>query len=80
MGVRAFMHATKKGDAFLIYALLAIDVKSQQHEISSQYKAYKDVFERKNVNILLEYQPYDCTIDLEEGVEPPFTTYHKMNF
>jgi hypothetical protein len=39
MGMRAFMHATKKGDAFLIYALLAIDARSQQHEISSQYKA-----------------------------------------
>jgi hypothetical protein len=52
MGARAFMHATKKGYAFLTYALPAIDAKSQQHEIPSQYKAYKDVFEKKNVDIL----------------------------
>ncbi len=52
MGVRAFMHVAKKGDAFLIYVLLATNVRSQQHEISSQYKGYRDVFEKKNLNIL----------------------------
>jgi hypothetical protein len=31
--VRAFMHVAKKGDVFFIYALLAIDVEPQQHEI-----------------------------------------------
>ncbi len=52
MGVRAFMHATKKGDAFFIYALLAINVGPQQHEIPFQYKGYKNVFKKMNVNTL----------------------------
>ncbi len=42
MGTKAFMHATKKRDAFFIYAFLVIDVEPQQHEIPSQYKGYKD--------------------------------------
>jgi hypothetical protein len=79
MGMKAFMYATKKGDAFFIYAFFAIDVKSQQHEILFQYKAYKDVFERKNANILPEHRPYDCTIDLEEGVEPPFGPIYNLS-
>jgi hypothetical protein len=79
MGVKAFMLATKKGDAFFIYALHAANAMSQQHEISSQYKAYMDVFERKNANTLLEHQPYDCTIDLEEGVEPSFGPIYNLS-
>jgi hypothetical protein len=35
MGVKGFMHVTKKGDAFFIYALPVIDARSQQHEIMS---------------------------------------------
>jgi hypothetical protein len=35
MGPSAFMHVVKEGDAFLIYALLAIDANPQQHEILS---------------------------------------------
>jgi len=48
----AFMHVAKKGDAFFIYALLAIDVKPQQHKLLSQYKGYKDVFKKIIVNTL----------------------------
>ncbi len=61
------MHVTKKWDAFLIYVLPMLDVKSPHHEIPSQYKEFKDVFEKKNIDILLEHRPYDCTIGLEEG-------------
>jgi hypothetical protein len=78
MGVKAFMHATKKGDAFLIYELPTANGRSQQHEIRFQYKAYRDVFERKNVDILPEHQPYDYAIDLE-GVEPPFGPIYNLS-
>jgi len=83
MGVREFMHVAKKGDAFLIYVLLATNARSQQHEISSQYKCYMDVFEKKNLDILLKHQPYDCRLIWKKVWNPdldPFTTYHKMNF
>jgi hypothetical protein len=46
------MHVAKKGDAFFIYVLLAIDVRPQQHEIPSQYKGYKDEFKKMTVNTL----------------------------
>jgi hypothetical protein len=52
MEPRAFMHVAKKGDAFLIYALLAANANPQQHEIPFEYKGYKDVFEKKNVDTL----------------------------
>jgi hypothetical protein len=64
---KTFMQTTKKGDAFLIYVLTTLDAKSPCHEISSQYKEFKDVFEKKNVDTLLKHRPYDYTIDLEEG-------------
>jgi hypothetical protein len=78
MGMKAFMHVAKKGDAFLIYALLATNARSQQHDIMSQYKGYMDVFERNNVDTLPKHQPYDCTIDLE-GVEPPFGPIYNLS-
>jgi hypothetical protein len=30
-----------------------------------QYQTYKNVFEKKNVNMLPKYRPYDYAIDLE---------------
>jgi hypothetical protein len=35
VGVRAFMHVAKKGNAFLIYVLPTLDVVSPCHEIPS---------------------------------------------
>jgi hypothetical protein len=62
------MQVTKKGDAFFMYVLLASNVELPHHEVFFQYKEFKDVFEKKNIDtLLLEHHPYDCTIDLEEG-------------
>jgi hypothetical protein len=33
MGARTFIQATKKGDTFFVYAILALDLGTQQHEI-----------------------------------------------
>jgi hypothetical protein len=66
------MQATKKGEAFLIYVFPRSNVESPHYEIPSQYKEFKDVFEKKNVNTLPKHHPYDCTIDLKEGAQPPF--------
>jgi hypothetical protein len=67
IGAKAFMQVAKKGDAFLIYVLPTSEVESPRHEIPSQYKEFKDMFEKKNTNTLLKHRPYDCTIDLEKG-------------
>ncbi len=34
MGAKTFIQTTKKGDAFFVYAILAIDLGMQQHDIT----------------------------------------------
>jgi hypothetical protein len=50
----------------------------QQHEIHVQYQDYKDIFEKKNANALLEHRPYDYAIDLEEGMQPLFGPIYNL--
>jgi hypothetical protein len=47
MGMKTFMHAVKKGDAFFIYALPAINIEPQQHEIPFQTKATRMCLKRR---------------------------------
>jgi hypothetical protein len=79
IGAKVFIHVTKKGDTFLIYVLPMSDVKSPHHEIPSQYKEFKDVFEKIIVDTLFEHCPYDCTIDFEEGSQSPFGPIHNLS-
>jgi len=72
------MQATKKGKAFLIYVFPISNVESLHHEIPSQYKEFKDVFEKKNANTLPEHRPYDCAIDLE-GAQLPFGLIYNLS-
>jgi hypothetical protein len=37
------------------------------------------VFKKKNVNSLPEHRPCDCTIDLEEGAQPPFAPIYNLS-
>jgi hypothetical protein len=79
MGVKAFILATKKGDAFFVYTIPASDLVTQQHEIPIQYQDYKDVFEKNNANTLLEHWPYDYAINLEEGMQPLFGPIYNLS-
>jgi hypothetical protein len=36
------------------------------------------VFEKKNVDTLPKHQPNDYTIELEEGVQPPFKPIYNL--
>ncbi len=47
-----FMQVAKKGKTFLIYVLATSNVELPHHEIPSQYKEFKDMFEKKNIDIL----------------------------
>jgi hypothetical protein len=40
--------------------------------ITSKYQNIQDVLKKKNADRLPEHRPYDCLIDLQEGVGPPF--------
>ncbi len=68
----------KKGDAFFVYALPTTNAKPQKHEIPSQYKDYKNVFKKKNVDILPKHQPYDCAIDLKRRCATPYGPIYNL--
>jgi hypothetical protein len=51
MGVRVFMHAIKKVDAFFIYALLATNARPQQHEILFNTKVTNMCLKRKMLTL-----------------------------
>jgi hypothetical protein len=79
MGAKTFIQATKKGDALFLYATLTLDLGMQQHKMFIQYQDYKDVFEKKNANTLPKHWPYDCAIDLEKGMQPPFEPIYNLS-
>ena len=47
-------------------------MRTTTDSLPSKYEDFRDVFEKKNVDRLPEHRPYDCLIDLQEGVSPPF--------
>ncbi len=77
---KAFMHATKKGEAFLIYVIPMSNVESLHHDIPFPYKEFKDVFQKETLTLcqsivhmlLLRREHIDLHLDL-------FTTCHKTN-
>jgi hypothetical protein len=44
-----------------------------------QYYNFKDVFEKKNADILLEHRPYDCAIELRNGSQLPFGLIYNLS-
>jgi hypothetical protein len=79
VGIRFFMQTANKGDAFPIYVLSTSDIKSFHHETPSQYKEFKNVFKKKNVDTLPKHRPYDYTTNLEEGAQPPFMSIYNLS-
>ena len=47
-------------------------MKTTTDSLPSKYEYFGDVFEKNNVDRLLKHRPYNCLIDLQEGVSPPF--------
>jgi hypothetical protein len=37
------------------------------------------VFEKKNADTLPQHRPYDCGIELQEGVQPPFGPIYSLS-
>lgn len=77
-GARAFMYAAKEGSSFAIYATPISDSEKTSSSILSQYQEFQDIFEKKNADILLKHRPYDCSIDLQEGAQPPFGPIYNL--
>lgn len=79
IGAKAFIHAAKEGSTFAIYAAPISESVKTSSGIPSQYQDYQDVFEKKNADILPEHRPYDCSIDLKEGTQPPFGPIYSLS-
>lgn len=65
-----------------MYVLLTNDPKVKQHEIplyTKQYESYKYSFKKKNVNMLPKHLSYNCAIDLEKGIWPPFEPIYNLS-
>jgi hypothetical protein len=80
LGARAFICATKKNVAFAIYAIpMGTSIEIGVQEIPMQYHDFKNVFEKKNADILPEHRPYDCAIELQDGAQPPFGSIYNFS-
>jgi hypothetical protein len=44
-----------------------------------QYHNFKDVFEKKNADILSEHRSYNCVIELQDGAQPPFGPIYNLS-
>jgi hypothetical protein len=68
----------KENTPFIIYAT-PIQEETSSTTIPEQYKQFQDVFEKKNADILPKHRPYDCSIDLQDGAQPPFGPIYNLS-
>jgi hypothetical protein len=66
------MRTTKKGTKFAIYITPITKSVKRVEVLPIRYKEYQDVFEKKNADLLPQYGPYNCAIDLQEVTQPLF--------
>jgi hypothetical protein len=59
VGARAFMRVAKKDSMFAIYAMPIMESIKGPEPLSIRYKEFQDVFEKKNVDMLPQHQPYN---------------------
>ena len=71
------MRAAKKNVAFAIYAphVNAL-INNTNRELLAQFK---DVFEKKNANILPKHRHFDYAIELQDGIQPPFGPIYNLS-
>ena len=79
IGTRDFVNAAKQGATYTIYANSIIESNEKSSGLSNRYKEYQDVFEKKNADMLPQHRPYDCGIDLQEGIQPPFGPIYSLS-
>jgi hypothetical protein len=78
IGARAFIRFAKKGNIFAIYATPMPKQAQNLAQLPTQYKEYQDAFEKKNIDILPQYPPYNCGIDLQKSAQPPFGPIYNL--
>lgn len=79
IGARAFMKEAKHNTPLVIFATPTYQDATPTFGIPKQYEGFEDVFEKKNADMLPEHRPYDCAIDLHEGMQPPFGPIYNLS-
>jgi hypothetical protein len=79
VGARAFMRVAKNGNMFAIYAISTSQLVQEPTKLPTKYEEYRDVFEKKNADTLLQHRPYDCGIELQEDAQPPFGPIYSLS-
>ncbi|MCO5574011.1 hypothetical protein L7F22_027789 [Adiantum nelumboides] len=63
LGAKVFMRKAKKYPTFLIFAIPTDTSKTKIMEaFPCQYQDYRDVFEKKNADLLPKHRPFDCSV------------------
>jgi hypothetical protein len=79
LGAKAFIQTAKQNVAYAVYAVpMSIPKEEMIEDIPPQYQDFKDVFEKKNADLLPKHRPYDCAIELQEGTQPPFGPIYNL--
>ena len=52
--------------------VLSQDVSIFAKNLPARYSDFSDIFEKRNVGLLPAHRPYDCPIQLQDGVHPQF--------
>jgi hypothetical protein len=73
------MRTTKKGTKFAIYITPITKSVKRVEVLPIRYKEYQDVFEKKNADLLPQYGPYNCAIDLQEVTQPLFGPIYNLS-
>jgi len=63
IGARAFMKEARHNTPLVIFATPTPEDATSTLIIPKQYEEFKDVFEKKNADMLPKHRPYDCAID-----------------
>ena len=79
IGARAFVKSSKEDTPFVIYATPIRGEKTLTSSIPEQYKGFQDVFQKKNADMLPKHRPYNCAIDLQEGLQSPFGPIYNLS-
>ena len=70
----------RKNVIFATYVILmGTSTEKGVQVILTQYHDLENVFKKKNVDILLKYHLYDYTIELQDGVQPPFGSIYNLS-
>jgi hypothetical protein len=70
--MKAIMHSAAESSSL-------VQVQTTSDSLPLKYEDFGDVFETKNVDSLPEHRPYDCPIDMQEGVNPPFDPIYGLS-